>query len=91
MEVDASIQTFDSEMPVPSSTRRSTTVKKWVVTDLQQILTPSFITVDIFALVIPYFLLIFFFLHKNDDFLGHQIDTMMFFMTIILYKRNGLS
>ena len=69
----------------------TTTVKKWVVTDLQQILTPSFITVDIFALVVPYFLLFGFFLHKNNDFLGHQIDTMMSFITIVLYKRHGLS
>ena len=42
-------------MSVPSLTRRPTTVKTWVVTDLQQILTSSFITIYIFAIVVPYF------------------------------------
>ena len=42
-------------MAVPSSTIRPTTVKKLAVTSLQQILSPLFITVDKFTLVVPYF------------------------------------
>ena len=91
MEGYASIKPFDSKMSVPSSTIRPTNVKTWVVTDLQQILTPLFITCDTFALVVPYILLSVFFLHNNDDFVYHQIDTMVSFMTISLYKRHGMS
>ena len=46
---------FGFAMAVLISTRRPTTVEKLVVAALQHILTPSFITVDIFALVIPHF------------------------------------
>ena len=49
----ASIETFYFEMAIQSSTIR--TVNTWVVTALQLILTPLFITVDIFDLFIPYF------------------------------------
>ena len=53
IEGDASRESFGFSMTVISSTRRPTTVNIWVVTALQRILTPSFITVDIFSLVIP--------------------------------------
>ena len=46
---------FYFAMAVLSSTRRSTTVNAWIVTALKLFLTPSFITVDIFVLVVPYF------------------------------------
>ena len=36
------------------STRSHNTIKTWVVDALQQILTPPFITVDVFALVVQY-------------------------------------
>ena len=53
MEGYGSRETFDFAMDLLISARRPTTVNTWVVTALQQILTPSFITVDIFALVVP--------------------------------------
>ena len=55
MEGDASREPSYLAMDVPSSTIKPTTVNTWVVTDWQRISTPSFITVDIFALVVPYF------------------------------------
>ena len=42
------------QLTVPSSTRRPNALNTWVMTDLQQILTPSFITNDIFAFFVPY-------------------------------------
>ena len=53
-QIYASIEPFGFEMDVLGSKRRSTTVKKFSMTALQHILTPSFITVDMFALVVPY-------------------------------------
>ena len=53
MEGYGSRETFYFAMDVLISARRPTTVNTWVVTALQRILTPSFITVDIFALVVP--------------------------------------
>ena len=44
---------FVFTMDVLSLTRRPTTLNTWVVTALKQILTSSFITVGIFALVVP--------------------------------------
>ena len=54
MERDASIGTFGFAMDALGSTRRPTNVNKLDVTALQRILTPSFITVDMFALVVLY-------------------------------------
>ena len=55
MEGYYSIKPFGFAMAVLGSTIRPTTVHNWVVTALQCILTPSFITVDMFALVVSYF------------------------------------
>ena len=60
MEGYASIEPFYFTMDVPSSTIRPTTVNTWVVTFLQLILTPSFITVDIFGLVVKYLFFVLF-------------------------------
>ena len=54
MEIYASIEPFGFSMDVLGSTRRFNTVKKLTVTAFQCILTPSFVTVDIFALVVTY-------------------------------------
>ena len=53
MEGDDSREPFDFPIAVTSSKIRPTTVNTWVVTALQRISTPLFITVDIFALVVP--------------------------------------
>ena len=50
---DAFIKPFGFAVAVLSSTRSYNTVNIWVVTALQLILTPLFITVDIFSLVVP--------------------------------------
>ena len=54
LERCASREPFGFEMAVLGSTRRPTTVNKLAVPALRHILTPSFITVDMLALVIPY-------------------------------------
>ena len=60
MEGYASREPFYFSMAVPISIIR--TVNNWVMTDLQRISTTSFITVDIFALVVPYLFSVWFFL-----------------------------
>ena len=77
-------------MAVLISTRRPTTVNKLAVTALQRILTPSFITFDIFALVVPYLFTVCF-VHNNDDCLGQQLDAMMPAVPVRFYKRHDLS
>ena len=54
MEVYSSIEPFDLSIDVPSSTIRPNNENTWVVTALQLILTPLFVTIDIFALIVPY-------------------------------------
>ena len=54
MERDASIKPIGFSMAVLGSKRRPTTVSKFSVTDLQCIMTSSFVTLDMFALVVPY-------------------------------------
>ena len=63
MEGYTSREAFGFAISVLSSTIRPTTLKELVVTALQNILTPSFITVDMFALVVPY--LFAFLLHSS--------------------------
>ena len=78
-------------MDVPSTTRSPTTVNTWAITALQRILTPSFVIIDIFSLVIPYFFLFALLLHNNYDCLGYHIAAMIVSMPISIYKRHGLS
>ena len=54
MERYSPIETFGFEMAVLGSKIRSPTLNKLAVTDFQCILTPLFITVEIFDIVIPY-------------------------------------
>ena len=77
-------------MAVLGSIRRPTTVKILAVTALQRILTPSFITFDIFALVVPYLFTVCF-VHNNDDCLGQHLAEMMPAVPVRLYKRHDLS
>ena len=66
MEGDASREPFGFAMDLLGPTRRPTTEKKLAVTDLKHILSPSFIIVDMFALVVPYLCAVWF-IHNNDD------------------------
>ena len=54
MEGYGSMETFGFSMDVLGSTKITTTVIKLVMTYLQRILTPLFVTIDIISLVIPY-------------------------------------
>ena len=54
IEIYASIEPFYFSMIILGSTIRPTTVNKLAVTALQHMLTPSFISVDIFVLFFPY-------------------------------------
>ena len=53
MEGDTSREPFGFAMAVLGSTIMPTTVNSWLVTAVKLVLTPLFITVDIFALVVP--------------------------------------
>ena len=53
-------------MSVLGSTKRPTPVKQLAVNVLKRISTPSFITFDMFSLVITYLFAVFF-VHNNDD------------------------
>ena len=55
MERDASREALGFARDVIGSTRRCTIVNKLAVIVLQRIMTPSFIPLDMFALVVPYF------------------------------------
>ena len=54
MERDASRELFGFAMDVIVSTRRPSTVNNSSVTALRHIMTPSFVILDMYALVIPY-------------------------------------
>ena len=71
------------------STPLPTIVNKFFATDLQRILTPSFITVDMFSLVGTYVFHVVL-VHKDDDLLDQKISAMIPFMPIRLYKINDM-
>ena len=48
MEIDASIEAFCFARDTIGSTRRCTSVDKFVVTVLKSIMTPSFVSLDMF-------------------------------------------
>ena len=54
MEIYASREAFGFARDVISSTRKCTIVNKLAVIVLQHIMTPSFVSFDMFALVVPY-------------------------------------
>ena len=91
MEGGDSREPFGFSNSLPSSRLRPTTVNTWVMTALQWILTPLFISVDIFALVVPYFFLFDLFLHNNYDCLVHKLDPIMTYMPVRLYKCHDVS
>ena len=90
MEGYASIEPFGIAISVIGSTRRPTTVKNLAMAALQHILTPSFITVDIFALAVPYLFAVCF-IHNNDDCLYQNLAAMITVVHIRLYKRHDMS
>ena len=91
MEIDDSIETFElSRYVLLGSTREPTTVNNFSMTDFQCILTPSFITVEMFDLVVPYCFAVLFF-HKKYNCLYQIIDTMIPFLPIRLCKRHDTS
>ena len=67
-----------------------TTVNRISVTDLHRIMTPSFISLDIFSFVITYLFAVLFF-HNNDGLIGHQLAAMMPFVPMSHHKRHDLS
>ena len=69
MEIDDPREAFGFARDVIGSTRRRNIVNKLAVIFLQRIITPSFVSLDMFALVIPYLSAVLF-VHNNDDFLG---------------------
>ena len=73
-------------MDVITSTRRPTNINKSAVAAFQCIMTPSFVTHDMFDIIVPYLFTVWFFMN-NDDCLGQQISTMIPFMPIRLYKK----
>ena len=54
MERDGSREAFGFARDVIGSTRRRNIVNKLAVVVLQRIMTPSFVSLDMFALAIPY-------------------------------------
>ena len=60
------------------------------VTALQRILTPSLITVEMFALVVPCLFAVCF-VNNNYECLGQNIAAMIPFVPISLYKNHDLS
>ena len=69
MERDASREAVGFARDLIGSKRRCTIFNKLAVIFLQRIMTPSFVSLDMFALVIPYLSAVLF-VHNNDDFLG---------------------
>ena len=90
MEGYSSIEPSVFTMSVLDSTTRPNNVKKLVLTVLKCILTPLFVTVDIFALVVPYLFSVWFVL-ENYDRLGQKIASMVTFIPIRIYKSHDMS
>ena len=84
-KIDAPIETFGSAMAVLDSTRIPTSVSKLAIIDFQCITTPSFVRLYMFALIIPYFYCL---LRKNYYCLSKELDAMIPYMPIRLYKRH---
>ena len=77
-------------MAVLGPTRRPYTVNNLAVTDLQRIMTPLFVPLNMFAVVVPYLFSVLFVL-ENYYCLVHQLSEMKPFMPIRLYKRHDMS
>ena len=82
MEKDASREDFGFARDLIGSTRRCTIVNKFIIIVLKYIMTPSLFSLDIFFVWL---------VHNNDDFLGYQLDVMMPFVPMRLYKMHDLS
>ena len=64
MEIYDSREPFGFSIAVIGSTIRPTSVNKLAVIALQHIMTPSFVTLDMFALVVPYLFPVWFVLNS---------------------------
>ena len=82
MEIDASREALGFTGDVIGSTRRGTIVNKFVVIFLKRIMTPSFVSLEMFHVLL---------VHKNYDWLGYHIAAMVPFIPMRLYKRHDLS
>ena len=82
MEKYASRESFGSARDIIGSTRQCTIVNKFIVIVLECIMTPSFVSLDMFVVCI---------VRYNDECPGNQLAAMMPFMSLRLYKRHDLS
>ena len=82
MEKYASKEAFDFARDVIGSTRGCTIVKKFIIIVLKCIMTPSFVFLDMFVVLL---------VHNNDDCLGQQLSAVMLFMPMRIYKRHDMS
>ena len=60
----------------------TTTVNMMDVTALHRIMTPSFVSLEMFSILL---------VHNNDDWLGYNLAAMIPFMPLWLYKRYDMS
>ena len=82
MEKYASREAFGIARDVIGSTRRCTIDNKFIVMILKYIMTPSFVSLDMFVVCI---------FRYNDDCPGYHLAAMMSLMPMRLYKRHDLS
>ena len=82
MKKYASREAFGFARDVIGSKRGCTIVNKFLIIFLKCIMTPSFVSLDMFVVWL---------IHNNDDCLGYQLSDMMPFMPMKLYKRHDLS
>ena len=69
MEIYSSIEAFGFARDLICSTRRRNIFNKLAVIVLQHIMTPSLISLEVFALFVTY-LFVVWLVHNNYDFLG---------------------
>ena len=90
MEIHASREAFGFSRYVIGSTIRRAIAKKLAMIVLQCITTPSFVSLDMFAVVVQYLFSILL-IHNNNNSLGYHPYDIMPFMPTRLYKRHVLS
>ena len=82
MEKYASIEAFVFARDVIGSTIGCTIVNKFIVIVLKFTMTPSFVSLDMFVVLL---------VHNNNEFLDYQLADMMPLMPMRIYKRHDLS
>ena len=81
MKIYASRAAFSFTRDVIGSKRTYNVVEKFVVIVLRRIMNPSFVSLDMFSVLL---------VHNNDDCLVHQLAALMSFMSMMLYKRHDM-